>query len=54
MMICWIAGKKAYELTWGFQYVNLFMINTGYIILAGSTLKVKRCCLGWLVIGVGV
>ncbi|XP_027335220.1 proline transporter 2-like isoform X1 [Abrus precatorius] len=34
-----IYGKKAYSLTWGMQYVNLFMINTGYIILAGSALK---------------
>uniref|UniRef100_A0A6N2NF40 Amino acid transporter transmembrane domain-containing protein n=1 Tax=Salix viminalis TaxID=40686 RepID=A0A6N2NF40_SALVM len=35
-----IYGRKAYSLTWGLQYVNLFMINTGYIILAGSALKV--------------
>ncbi|XP_004307605.1 PREDICTED: proline transporter 1-like [Fragaria vesca subsp. vesca] len=34
-----IYGKKAYALTWAFQYVNLFMINTGFIILAGSALK---------------
>ncbi|KAF4386149.1 hypothetical protein F8388_016401 [Cannabis sativa] len=34
-----IYGKKAYNLTWGLQYINLFMINTGYIILAGSALK---------------
>ncbi|KAJ6900241.1 proline transporter 1-like isoform X1 [Populus alba x Populus x berolinensis] len=34
-----IYGRKAYCLTWGLQYVNLFMINTGYIILAGSALK---------------
>ncbi|KAI5574862.1 hypothetical protein POPTR_010G194600v4 [Populus trichocarpa] len=34
-----IYGRKAYSLTWGLQYVNLFMINTGYIILAGSALK---------------
>ncbi|KAM5556583.1 proline transporter 2-like [Rosa sericea] len=34
-----IYGKKAYALTWGLQYVNLFMINTGYIILAGQALK---------------
>uniref|UniRef100_A0A2N9IT78 Amino acid transporter transmembrane domain-containing protein n=1 Tax=Fagus sylvatica TaxID=28930 RepID=A0A2N9IT78_FAGSY len=32
-------GRKAYSLTWGLQYVNLFMINTGFIILAGSALK---------------
>lgn len=36
-----IAGRKAYSLTWALQYVNLFMINTGYIILAGSALKVR-------------
>ncbi|KAL3838485.1 hypothetical protein ACJIZ3_023076 [Penstemon smallii] len=34
-----IYGKRAYSLTWGLQYVNLFMINVGYIILAGSSLK---------------
>ncbi|KAK4767670.1 hypothetical protein SAY86_015420 [Trapa natans] len=34
-----IYGRKAYSLTWGLQYVNLFMINTGFIILAGSSLK---------------
>ncbi|XP_050210356.1 proline transporter 1-like isoform X2 [Mercurialis annua] len=34
-----IYGKKAYSTTWGLQYVNLFMINTGYIILAGQALK---------------
>ncbi|XP_010533988.1 PREDICTED: proline transporter 2-like [Tarenaya hassleriana] len=34
-----IYGRKAYRLTWGLQYVNLFMINCGYIILAGSALK---------------
>ncbi|XP_034928441.1 proline transporter 1 isoform X2 [Populus alba] len=34
-----IYGRKAYCLTWGLQYVNLFMINTGFIILAGSALK---------------
>ncbi|KAK9742374.1 hypothetical protein RND81_03G168000 [Saponaria officinalis] len=34
-----IYGRKAYSLTWALQYVNLFMINTGYIILAGSALK---------------
>ncbi|KAG4920266.1 hypothetical protein AAZX31_18G031200 [Glycine max] len=34
-----IYGKKAYNLTWVLQYINLFMINTGYIILAGSALK---------------
>lgn len=34
-----IYGRRAYSLTWGLQYVNLFMINTGYIILAGQALK---------------
>ncbi|XP_054788780.1 proline transporter 1-like isoform X2 [Prosopis cineraria] len=34
-----IYGRTAYSLTWGLQYANLFMINTGYIILAGSALK---------------
>ncbi|ESW13805.1 hypothetical protein PHAVU_008G227600 [Phaseolus vulgaris] len=34
-----IYGRKAYSLTWTLQYVNLFMINVGYIILAGSALK---------------
>ncbi|KAL6328137.1 hypothetical protein AAG906_034280 [Vitis piasezkii] len=35
----YIYGKKAYTLTWALQYVNLFMINTGYLILAGQALK---------------
>ncbi|RDX64629.1 Proline transporter 1, partial [Mucuna pruriens] len=34
-----IYGRKTYSLTWILQYVNLFMINAGYIILAGSALK---------------
>ncbi|KAH9620477.1 hypothetical protein KSS87_017964 [Heliosperma pusillum] len=34
-----IYGRRAYSLTWALQYVNLFMINTGFIILAGSALK---------------
>ncbi|KAL0341326.1 UNVERIFIED_CONTAM: Proline transporter 1 [Sesamum radiatum] len=34
-----IYGRRAYSLTWGLQYVNLFMINVGYIILAGNALK---------------
>ncbi|KAK7290100.1 hypothetical protein RIF29_04280 [Crotalaria pallida] len=34
-----IYGRRAYSLTWISQYVNLFMINTGFIILAGSALK---------------
>lgn len=33
-------GPKAYALTWVLQYVNLFMINVGYIMLAGQALKV--------------
>jgi hypothetical protein len=37
-----IYGRKAYHLTWGLQYVNLFMINCGFIILAGSALKVVK------------
>ncbi|XP_038980060.1 probable proline transporter 2 isoform X2 [Phoenix dactylifera] len=35
----YIYGRKMYVLTWALQYVNLFMINTGYIILAGQALK---------------
>lgn len=35
-----VEGRKAYSLTWGLQYANLFMVNTGYIILAGQALKV--------------
>uniref|UniRef100_A0A1D1YF99 Amino acid permease 2 n=1 Tax=Anthurium amnicola TaxID=1678845 RepID=A0A1D1YF99_9ARAE len=34
-----IYGSKMYSLTWALQYVNLFMINTGFIILAGQALK---------------
>ncbi|XP_010516882.1 PREDICTED: proline transporter 3-like [Camelina sativa] len=34
-----IYGRKTYRLTWMLQYVNLFMINCGFIILAGSALK---------------
>ncbi|XP_047091346.1 probable proline transporter 2 isoform X1 [Lolium rigidum] len=34
-----IYGRKMYGLTWALQYVNLFMINTGFIILAGQALK---------------
>nr|DAD28381.1 TPA_asm: hypothetical protein HUJ06_029849 [Nelumbo nucifera] len=34
-----IYGRKVYFLTWALQYINLFMINTGYIILAGQALK---------------
>ncbi|CAL0315745.1 unnamed protein product [Lupinus luteus] len=35
----YIYGRKVYSLTWALQSLNLFMINTGYIILAGSALK---------------
>ena len=35
-----VVGDEAYTITWALQYVNLFMINVGYIILAGSALKV--------------
>ncbi|KAJ7964042.1 Proline transporter like [Quillaja saponaria] len=35
----YIYGKKAYSLTWALQYVNLFMINIGFVILAGQALK---------------
>ncbi|XP_031380621.1 proline transporter 2-like [Punica granatum] len=34
-----IYGRRAYFLTWGLQYVNLFMINAGFIILGGCALK---------------
>ncbi|XP_042755504.1 proline transporter 3 isoform X2 [Lactuca sativa] len=34
-----VYGPKAYALTWVLQYVNLFMINVGYIMLAGQALK---------------
>nr|BAH95859.1 betaine/proline transporter [Beta vulgaris] len=34
-----IYGPRAYKLTWASQYINLFMINTGFIILAGSSIK---------------
>ncbi|KAK9683418.1 hypothetical protein RND81_10G139600 [Saponaria officinalis] len=34
-----IYGRKAYSITWALQYINLFMINTGFIILAGSAMK---------------
>ncbi|KAE8776436.1 proline transporter [Hordeum vulgare] len=37
-----IYGPKMYRLTWAMQYVNLFMINTGFIIIAGQALKVVR------------
>ncbi|KAK8549427.1 hypothetical protein V6N13_027180 [Hibiscus sabdariffa] len=34
-----VYGREAYYLTWALQYVNLFMINLGYLILGGSALK---------------
>ncbi|XP_016511710.2 proline transporter 1 isoform X5 [Nicotiana tabacum] len=34
----WI-GRTAYLLVWALQYANLFLINIGYIIMAGSALK---------------
>ncbi|TYG65760.1 hypothetical protein ES288_D06G212600v1 [Gossypium darwinii] len=34
-----IYGRKAYYLTWALQYVNLFMINIGFLILGASSLK---------------
>ncbi|KAJ0705183.1 putative amino acid transporter, transmembrane domain-containing protein [Helianthus annuus] len=34
-----VYGPKAYSLTWVLQYVNLFMINVGYIMLSGQALK---------------
>ncbi|CAA7389832.1 unnamed protein product [Spirodela intermedia] len=34
-----IYGKRMHSITWTLQYVNLFMINTGLIILAGQALK---------------
>nr|XP_043634184.1 proline transporter 3-like [Erigeron canadensis] len=34
-----VYGSRSYSLTWVLQYVNLFMINVGYIILAGQALK---------------
>uniref|UniRef100_A0A453HSD9 Amino acid transporter transmembrane domain-containing protein n=1 Tax=Aegilops tauschii subsp. strangulata TaxID=200361 RepID=A0A453HSD9_AEGTS len=34
-----IYGPNMYKITWAMQYVNLFMINTGFIIIAGQALK---------------
>lgn len=34
-----IYGKKMYYITWTLQYISLFMINAGFIILAGQSLK---------------
>ncbi|XP_024978201.1 proline transporter 1-like [Cynara cardunculus var. scolymus] len=38
-LAAYVYGPKAYSLTWILQYVNLFMINVGYIMLAGQALK---------------
>ncbi|KAK7276343.1 hypothetical protein RIF29_17482 [Crotalaria pallida] len=35
----YIYGRKIYYLTWVLQAFNLFMVNCGYVILAGSALK---------------
>ncbi|KAK8487227.1 hypothetical protein V6N11_013950 [Hibiscus sabdariffa] len=34
-----IYGEKAYLITWILQYVNLFMINIGFLIMGGASLK---------------
>ncbi|KAK8517141.1 hypothetical protein V6N12_032338 [Hibiscus sabdariffa] len=34
-----IYGKKAYLITWILQYINLFMINIGFLIMGGASLK---------------
>ncbi|MBA0721446.1 hypothetical protein Golax_008991 [Gossypium laxum] len=34
-----IYGRRAYTITWAMQYINLFMINIGFLILGGSALK---------------
>ncbi|CAA6655081.1 unnamed protein product [Spirodela intermedia] len=34
-----IYGKRMYFITWALQFLNLFMFNTGYLILAGQALK---------------
>ncbi|KAL9843218.1 putative amino acid transporter, transmembrane domain-containing protein [Arabidopsis thaliana] len=49
-----IYGRKAYCLTWVLQYVNLFMINCGFIILAGSALKVPIAGLICAVFAIGI
>ncbi|OMO76296.1 Amino acid transporter, transmembrane [Corchorus olitorius] len=38
-LAAFIYGRNAYSITWALQYVNLFMINIGYLILGGSALK---------------
>nr|GMD50895.1 proline transporter 1-like isoform X2 [Ipomoea batatas] len=34
-----IYGPTAYSLIWALQYANLFLINIGYIIMGGQSLK---------------
>ncbi|XP_019245295.1 PREDICTED: proline transporter 1-like isoform X2 [Nicotiana attenuata] len=34
-----IYGRTAYSLVWALQYANLFLINTGFVILGGQALK---------------
>jgi hypothetical protein len=34
-----IYGKKMYYITWTLQYINLFMVTIGFIILAGQSIK---------------
>ncbi|GMI72585.1 PROLINE TRANSPORTER 2, proline transporter 2 [Hibiscus trionum] len=34
-----IYGEKAYLITWILQYINLFMINIGFLIMGGASLK---------------
>ncbi|KAJ8540470.1 hypothetical protein K7X08_030389 [Anisodus acutangulus] len=34
-----IYGQTAYSLVWALQYANLFLINTGFVILGGQALK---------------
>lgn len=42
-------GRRAYTVTWAMQYINLFMINIGFLILGGSALKVRSYCLNTLI-----
>ncbi|XP_009587508.1 proline transporter 2-like isoform X2 [Nicotiana tomentosiformis] len=34
-----IYGRTAYSLVWALQYANLFLINSGFVILGGQALK---------------
>ncbi|XP_009772700.1 proline transporter 2-like [Nicotiana tabacum] len=34
-----VYGPTAYSLVWALQYANLFLINTGFVILGGQALK---------------